>query len=71
MYGRSQGASNEPSEALLKRINGAGKIHLVPSKVRDTYFLRLAVCSRYTNSDDIRQSWEEVRKRADEVLAAE
>ncbi|XP_052132725.1 aromatic-L-amino-acid decarboxylase-like [Frankliniella occidentalis] len=66
---RLKGASNEPSEALLKKINGHGKIHLVPSKVRDVYFLRLAVCSRYTNSDDIRQSWDEVRTQADEVLA--
>ncbi|XP_034237002.1 aromatic-L-amino-acid decarboxylase isoform X2 [Thrips palmi] len=67
---RLKGASNEPSEALLKRINGHGKIHLVPSKVRDVYFLRLAVCSRYTNSEDIRQSWDEVRTQADELLAA-
>lgn len=65
-----QGASNEPSEALLKRINGHGVIHLVPSKVRDVYFLRMAVCSRYTNSEDIRGSWEEVRQQADEMLAA-
>ncbi|XP_063223034.1 aromatic-L-amino-acid decarboxylase-like isoform X2 [Bacillus rossius redtenbacheri] len=37
--------SNERSERLLKSINGHGVIHLVPSKVRDVYFLRLAVCS--------------------------
>lgn len=66
---RIKGASNEPSEALLKRINGHGVIHLVPSKVRDVYFLRLAICSRYTNSDDIRGSWDEVRTQADELLA--
>lgn len=41
----------------------------MPSKVRDVYFLRMAVCSRYTNSEDIAQSWDEVRTQADELLA--
>lgn len=54
---------------LLKRINGHGKIHLVPSKIRDKYFLRMAVCSRYTESDDIRLSWEEVAKHSTDLLA--
>nr|BCT26321.1 putative aromatic amino acid decarboxylase [Euura sp. 'Pontania] len=62
-------ASNEVNEAFLKRINGAGVIHLVPSKINDTYFLRLAICSRFSESTDIQASWKEVKLRADEVLA--
>ncbi|XP_054285174.1 aromatic-L-amino-acid decarboxylase [Macrosteles quadrilineatus] len=61
--------SNELNENLLKRINGNGKIHLVPSKIRDTYFLRMAVCSRYTESEDIKFSWDEVQSLATDVLA--
>lgn len=61
--------SNELNENLLKRINGNGKIHLVPSKIRDTYFLRMAVCSRYTESEDIKFSWDEVQSLANDVLA--
>lgn len=61
--------SNEINETLLKRINAHGKIHMVPSKIRDKYFLRMAVCSRYTESEDIRLSWEEVSKHATDVLA--
>lgn len=57
------------NEALLKRINGNGKIHLVPSKIRDVYFLRMAVCSRYTESEDIKFSWQEVQTLATDVLA--
>lgn len=61
--------NNELNEAFLKRINGRGVIHLVPSKIRDTYFLRLAICSRYTEESDIDISWKEVKQSADEVLA--
>ncbi|KAL7043096.1 hypothetical protein ACKWTF_001390 [Chironomus riparius] len=64
---RLKGA-NEISEALLKRINGRGKIHLVPSKVNDTYFLRMAVCSRFTRPEDMDISWNEVSEAATEVL---
>nr|KAF7399893.1 hypothetical protein H0235_015630 [Vespula pensylvanica] len=61
-------ASNDVNEALLKRINGAGNIHLVPSKINDVYFLRLAICSRMSESSDILYSWKEIKQRADEVL---
>ncbi|XP_047000053.1 aromatic-L-amino-acid decarboxylase [Schistocerca americana] len=61
--------SNEINENLLKRINANGVIHLVPSKVRDTYFLRLAICSRFSESSDIQLSWKEISSLADEVLA--
>lgn len=63
--------SNELNEKLLKRINGNGKIHLVPSKVHGLYFLRLAICSRYTESTDIEFSWTEIKSLASEVLAEE
>ncbi|XP_046470775.1 aromatic-L-amino-acid decarboxylase [Neodiprion pinetum] len=61
--------SNDVNEALLKRINGAGNIHLVPSKISDVYFLRFAVCSRFSESSDIQSSWKEIKLRAEEVLA--
>ncbi|XP_030746668.1 aromatic-L-amino-acid decarboxylase-like isoform X2 [Sitophilus oryzae] len=61
--------TNELNEVLLKKINGKGVIHLVPSKIRDTYFLRLAICSRFTEENDIDVSWKEVKEAADEVLA--
>ncbi|XP_049279524.1 aromatic-L-amino-acid decarboxylase-like [Anopheles funestus] len=59
--------SNELNEALLKRINGRGNIHLVPAKVNDVYFLRMAVCSRFTETSDIDYSWKEVSAAADEL----
>lgn len=38
---------NEVNEVLLKRINESGRIHLVPSKLRGQFVLRVAICSRY------------------------
>lgn len=61
--------SNELNEILLRNINGRGKIHMVPSKINDVYFLRMAVCSRYTTSDDMAYSWNEVAAAADDMLA--
>ena len=53
-------ASNVVNETLNKRINDAGKIHITPSKIRDTYILRFAVCSRFTMETDIQLAWEEI-----------
>ncbi|XP_017776874.1 PREDICTED: aromatic-L-amino-acid decarboxylase [Nicrophorus vespilloides] len=60
---------NEISENLLKNINARGVIHLVPSKINDVYFLRLAICSRYTETADIELSWNEIKVVANEVLS--
>ncbi|CAH1960282.1 unnamed protein product [Acanthoscelides obtectus] len=60
--------TNELNEAYIKRINGRGLIHLVPSKIRDTFFLRLAICSRFTEKADIDVSWKEIKDTADEIL---
>ena len=57
------------SKDLLKKINGHGAIHLVPSEIRGMYFLRLAICSRYTEEKDIDFSWQEIRAQADLTLA--
>ncbi|KAJ8921089.1 hypothetical protein NQ315_015886 [Exocentrus adspersus] len=51
--------SNDVNEALLKRLNGRG----------ETYFLRLAICSKFTEQEDIDISWKEIKETADEVLA--
>lgn len=62
---------NAINEALLKRINGRGKIHMVPSKINDVYFLRMAVCSRFTVSEDMKYSWAEISEASDEEFKAQ
>jgi len=56
------------NEDLLKKINDAGKIHMVPSKLRGLYILRFAVCSRYTESRDVSLAWGEISTLADQLL---
>ncbi|XKL61071.1 hypothetical protein PGB90_008128 [Kerria lacca] len=62
--------SNEINEKLYKNINANGKIHLVPSRIKDLYFLRFAICSRFTQSPDISFSWHEIKHLATEVIAS-
>lgn len=65
---RLKGA-NEINEQLLKKINGRGNIHMVPSKINGIYFLRMAVCSRFSKSSDMQYSWKEVSDAATELLS--
>ena len=52
--------SNAINETLNKKVNDGGKIHMTPSKIGDVFFLRFAVCSRFTESKDIKYAWEEI-----------
>ncbi|CAD5217443.1 unnamed protein product [Bursaphelenchus okinawaensis] len=44
---------NSRSEALLNLLNHDNRIHLVPGKTNDVYYLRFAVCSQHTKENDI------------------
>ena len=49
--------TNELNEKLLKSINEAGKIYMVPSKINNVYFLRFAVCAVSTEKRHIEEAW--------------
>ncbi|KAK7066047.1 hypothetical protein SK128_006333 [Halocaridina rubra] len=59
----------ELTKSLLKKLNDEGVVHLVPGAFRNIYYLRLAVCSRFTESEDIKKSWNEIKKQTDSVLS--
>ncbi|XP_065332536.1 aromatic-L-amino-acid decarboxylase-like [Cloeon dipterum] len=61
--------SNEMNEILLKKINSHGTIHLVPSKIKDKYFLRMAVCSRFCQPTDMELAFNEVVSLASELTS--
>ncbi|KAK4006031.1 hypothetical protein OUZ56_011162 [Daphnia magna] len=61
---------NSLSEALLKRINEAGQVYMIPAKLHETYIIRFAVCSRFTELSDVQASCEEIRRHANETLPA-
>lgn len=60
--------SNELNETLLKRINSARKIHLVPCQLAGKFVLRFAVCARTTESWHIQESWSHISHLASELL---
>lgn len=63
-----QGENNR-NEMLLKAINEDGRIHLVPSKFRDIYFLRFAVCASRTTSDDVKFAWKVIQELSRKYLS--
>lgn len=56
------------SEKLLEEIVADGRLYLIPAIARDIYFLRLAVCSERTTSEDIRYSFSVVKSCTDIVM---
>ncbi|XP_067941522.1 aromatic-L-amino-acid decarboxylase-like [Watersipora subatra] len=61
-------ASNELNITLNDYINDVDRrIHITPSKVNDTYYLRLAICSTKTTSEDIHLAWQVVQECAEIV----
>ncbi|CAJ0600536.1 unnamed protein product [Cylicocyclus nassatus] len=63
---RIKNSQNQENEVLCAAINDDHRIHLVPSKAHNTFFLRLAVCSQLATEDDIRYAYnvcKEVRIR--------
>ncbi|XP_037088064.1 aromatic-L-amino-acid decarboxylase-like [Pollicipes pollicipes] len=62
---------NMINDHLLSRINGARRIHMVPSMLpNETYVIRFVVCSRYTESRDVQLAWREVQRHTDELLSS-
>lgn len=61
---------NEASERLLGALNEDGRIHLVPSRVGESFFLRFAVCSSLTTPEDVKFAAGVCRELANGVLQA-
>uniref|UniRef100_A0A493TDQ1 Aromatic-L-amino-acid decarboxylase n=1 Tax=Anas platyrhynchos platyrhynchos TaxID=8840 RepID=A0A493TDQ1_ANAPP len=60
--------SNELNKALLKSINEAKKIHLVPCYLREKFVLRFAVCSRTVESTHVKFAWQHISQLATDLL---
>lgn len=61
--------TNEINEELLKAINKDRRIHLVPAQLRETYVLRMAICSSLTKSDDVTYAWKVIKEVYGNVIA--
>ncbi|XP_069768338.1 aromatic-L-amino-acid decarboxylase isoform X3 [Narcine bancroftii] len=56
--------TNELNEKLLKRINDARKIHIVPCQLRDKFVLRFVICGRTSESKHVQYAWKIINEAA-------
>lgn len=49
-------------------LNERRKVFLIPAMLNGVIFCRLAVCSPMTTSEDLHESWEEIKAAAKIVL---
>lgn len=54
--------TNEVNESLLKNINEEAKIHMVPSKINEVYFIRFAVVSANSELNHMDYAWNVIVK---------
>ena len=59
---------NDQTEKLLKKLNGSGKMHAVPSSLKGKYVIRYTVTSPRTTLNDIARDWDIITKFAAEIL---
>ncbi|GFO20015.1 Aromatic-l-amino-acid decarboxylase [Plakobranchus ocellatus] len=62
---------NARNERLYKMINDDRRIHLTPSKVKDIYFLRFAICASSTQMADVTYAWSVIKELAHKMAASE
>nr|XP_003222345.1 PREDICTED: aromatic-L-amino-acid decarboxylase [Anolis carolinensis] len=60
--------SNKLNEELLKSINNARRIHLVPCHLREKFVLRFAICARTVESAHVQFAWKHIVDLANELL---
>jgi len=58
------------SERLLKQINDAGRVYMIPAKLRYKFIIRTAIASRMTEPGDVKATFDEIRRtnHADNLL---
>ncbi|XP_076346714.1 aromatic-L-amino-acid decarboxylase-like [Tachypleus tridentatus] len=52
--------SDSVNEEILRLINERGKITLTPTRFKEMFVIRFAVCSKNTESADIQYAWQEI-----------
>jgi aromatic-L-amino-acid decarboxylase len=66
--GRSEEELNELNRTFLERLNQTGKLLLTQTTLRDKYVLRLSIAARLTEERHVREAWELMKSRAEDLL---
>jgi len=67
--GREEGKVDILNRSLLESINRAGKVFLTHTTLRGKYVLRMAIGSRTTEEQHVREAWNLITSTAEELLA--
>ncbi|MDH4217788.1 MAG: pyridoxal-dependent decarboxylase [Candidatus Aminicenantes bacterium] len=66
--GRSEEELNELNRTFLERLNQTGKLLLTQTTLRGKYILRLSIAARLTEERHVREAWELMKSRAEDLL---
>lgn len=66
--GRNEEALNSLNQQFLKSLNQTGKVFLTHTSLRGKYVLRMAIGSRTTEKQHVKEAWELILNKAAEVL---
>ncbi|KAJ8930267.1 hypothetical protein NQ314_016934 [Rhamnusium bicolor] len=61
-------APDTVNQTLLATINASGKLHMIPSMVKDKYIIRFCVTSENAVQEDIEHAWRIITEHASELL---
>ena len=66
--GRDEEALNRLNRCLLENLNQHGKIYLTHTTLRGKYTLRLSIGQRLTEERHVKEAWELIISKAEEIL---
>lgn len=61
-------ASDTTNQDLLATINASGKLHMIPSMVKDKYVIRFCVTAEDAKPEDIEYAWKTISEHASKLL---
>jgi aromatic-L-amino-acid decarboxylase len=67
--GRKEESLNDLNTKLLESINETGKVFLTHTTLRGKYVIRLAIASRMTQERHVKEAWELITSKAEEILS--
>lgn len=57
------------NQTLLANINASGKLHMIPSMVKNKYVIRFCVNAEHATQEDVEQAWRIITEHGSELLA--
>ncbi|VEN35327.1 unnamed protein product [Callosobruchus maculatus] len=63
-------APDNVNQNLLATINASGKLHMIPSMVRDKYIIRFCVTAENAVQEDVEHAWKVITEHASELLGS-